>query len=226
MAAFETELYRNSENEGIYFSLSLINYEYKSVSCFLVINLSLPLNIGCLNFGGPEVTCKWCHAEVWYEERAEKSKYHVDPEFSICCQKGQVELPLIGKPPDLLLSLINGSDHRSKHFKENIRAYNSMFAFTSMGGKIKDSINDGGGPPQFILGGQNYHRIGSLLPQPGTTPKFAQLYIYDTQHEVENRVAHFRYIKLDFSLELLFYLINALTIWLFFSIVNSLQVWF
>jgi hypothetical protein len=148
-----------------------------------------------LNFGGPEITCKWCSAELWYEERSEKSKDLNDPTWSICCQKGQVELPLLPRPPEFLLSLLNGTDHRSKHFKANYRAYNSMFAFTSLGGKVQDQRNDGGGPPQFILGGQNYHKIGSLLPQKGNTPKFAQLYIYDTQNEIQNRASHFRYAQ-------------------------------
>ncbi|MCH79880.1 ATP-dependent DNA helicase PIF1 [Trifolium medium] len=147
---------------------------------------------GFVDFGLPEFTCKWCHAELWYEERAEKSKTGPDVEFSICCGKGKVELPLLKKPPDLLLGLINGRDRRSKNFKDNYRAFNSMFAFTSLGGHINYSINNGGGPPQFILSGQNYHRIGSLLPEAGTTPKFAQLYIHDTQNEVRNRAACFR----------------------------------
>ncbi|XP_016177773.1 uncharacterized protein LOC107620066 [Arachis ipaensis] len=63
-----------------------------------------------------------------------------------------------------------------------------MFAFTSLGGKVLDSVNDGRGPPQFIITGQNYHRIGSLLPDAGQKPKFAQLYIYDTQHEIMHSV--------------------------------------
>jgi hypothetical protein len=67
-----------------------------------------------------------------------------------------------------------------------------MFAFTSMGGQTNTKINNGRGPPQFILSGMNYHRIGSLLPEAGTTPKFAQLYIVDTQHEVQNRASFFR----------------------------------
>jgi len=57
-----------------------------------------------------------------------------------------------------------------------------MFSFTSIGAKIHSSINDGCGPPQFILSGQNYHRIGSLLLDKGSSPKFAQLYIYDTEN--------------------------------------------
>ncbi|XP_057730390.1 uncharacterized protein LOC130945700 [Arachis stenosperma] len=52
---------------------------------------------------------------------------------------------------------------------------------------VLDSVNDGRGPPQFIISGQNYHRIGSLLPDVGQKPKFAQLYIYDTQYEIMHR---------------------------------------
>ncbi|KAL1364583.1 hypothetical protein AAHE18_03G226700 [Arachis hypogaea] len=67
-----------------------------------------------------------------------------------------------------------------------------MFVFTSLGGKVLDSVNDGSGPPQFIITGQNYHRIGSLLPDPSQKPKFAQLYIYDTQYEIMHRQEIFR----------------------------------
>lgn len=129
---------------------------------------------------------------MWFEERAEMKK-KTNPEFSLCCMKGDVQLPFLQKPPPLLFNLATRSGHRSNHFTENIRAYNSMFAFTSLGGKIENSINDGGGPPQFILSGQNFHRIGSLLPQSGSMPKFAQLYIYDTNNEMQNRVNPFRY---------------------------------
>jgi len=66
-----------------------------------------------------------------------------------------------------------------------------MFGFTSIGGKIDSLMNNGCGPPQFILNGENYHKIGSLLPKNGSTPKFAQLYIYDTKNETANRINHF-----------------------------------
>ncbi|XP_057763584.1 uncharacterized protein LOC130984698 [Arachis stenosperma] len=57
---------------------------------------------------------------------------------------------------------------------------------------VLDSVNDGSGPPQFIITGQNYHWIGSLLPDPSQKPKFVQLYIYDTQHEIMHRQGIFR----------------------------------
>lgn len=151
---------------------------------------------------------------MWFEERSEKSRNTKDVKFSICCQKGTVQLPLLEKPPYLLSSLMSGGDNRSNHFKENIRAYNSMFSFTSIGGKVESSINNGSGPPQFILSGQNYHRIGSLLPNEGSAPKFAQLYIYDTQNELQNRTGHFWYVSspIILVLELEYYSIVSMYI--------------
>lgn len=63
-----------------------------------------------------------------------------------------------------------------------------MFSFTSLGGRIDRSVNEGNGPPVFVMCGENYHRIGSLVPAPGSAPKFAQLYIFDTHNEVSNRL--------------------------------------
>lgn len=71
---------------------------------------------------------------------------------------------------------------------KNIRQYNCLFAFTSMGANIDRAINDGRGPPVFKISGQVHHRIGSLLPPEGKPPKFIQLYIYDTANEVQNRI--------------------------------------
>lgn len=113
----------------------------------------------------------------WFEERPDKSRKTMKNGFSMCCIKGRIQLPPRKKPQDLLFNLLHGIDHRSTHYNDNIRAYNNMFSFTSMGGKIEGSINDGGGPPQFILSGQNFHRIGSLLLDSSSKPKFAQLYI-------------------------------------------------
>ncbi|GKF45829.1 hypothetical protein Tco_0135631, partial [Tanacetum coccineum] len=39
--------------------------------------------------------------------------------------------------------------------------------------------------------GQLYHWLGSLCPAEGDPPRFLQLYVYDTENEVDNRMAHF-----------------------------------
>jgi hypothetical protein len=40
----------------------------------------------------------------------------------------------------------------------------------------------------FKIIGVVHHRITTLLPQQGTRPKFAQLYIHDTENEIYNRL--------------------------------------
>ena len=63
-----------------------------------------------------------------------------------------------------------------------------MFAFTSTGIKFDKTISHSICPPTIRIQGQPCHRIGSLLPMPGKEPKFAQLYIYETENEVQNRI--------------------------------------
>ncbi|XP_015934884.1 uncharacterized protein LOC107460965 [Arachis duranensis] len=61
-----------------------------------------------------------------------------------------------------------------------------------MAGKIDRGVNNGTAPPIFKLGGQNYHSIGSLLSPDSLRPTFAQLYIYDTENEIDNRIGTLR----------------------------------
>ncbi|KAL8513421.1 hypothetical protein ACS0TY_012763 [Phlomoides rotata] len=88
------------------------------------------------------------------------------------------------EPPQPLRDLLYSLNDKSEYFLENIRSYSNMFAFTSMGGKIERSTNVGCAPPVLRIHGQNYHLIRSLLPTEGSTPKFALLYIYDTDNEI------------------------------------------
>ena len=126
---------------------------------------------------------------MWYNERISKDKNTTSPKSSLCCGDDKVELPLLQNPPKYLERLLfddNGTN--SKNYQHNIRTYNMMFAFTSAGIKLDKSINETREPPTIRIQGQPYHRIGSLLPMSGKQPKFAQLYIFDTQNEVENRI--------------------------------------
>lgn len=67
-----------------------------------------------------------------------------------------------------------------------------------MGVNIIDSINDGRGPYVFKISGQLCHRIGSLLSQEGKRPEYAQLYSFDTQNELRNRMQVATYAKSTF----------------------------
>jgi hypothetical protein len=153
-------------------------------------------NIGYSDIGDPLCECETCGAQMWYQERRQKCKETTSPRFQLCCGNGKVQLPLLKKPPQVLSQLL--FDHKSKeskNFQQSIRMYNSMFAFTSPGMNFDNKFKGNRGPPVLRLQGQPCHRIGSLLPKLGDAPKFAQLYIYDTDNEVNNRINSLRYVK-------------------------------
>ncbi|GJW92955.1 ATP-dependent DNA helicase PIF1-like protein [Tanacetum coccineum] len=143
------------------------------------------------NIGHPSHQCRNCGATMWYEEREVKAKHTVNPTFSLCCQGGKMLLPRFKDAPPPLNHLLNLSNASTAKFRDQIRVYNSMFSFTSFRAKIDHSINTGRGPYTFRINGQNYHRMGSLLPQVDMHPKFAQLYFFDTHNELRNRTSAF-----------------------------------
>ncbi|XP_074351680.1 uncharacterized protein LOC141690817 [Apium graveolens] len=142
---------------------------------------------GYMHLGPPSKICGKCKSRMWNEERNNKSNKNSAPTFSICCKNGQVELTKERPPPHFLYYFLSGGE-KTAHFLKNIRTYNSLFQFTSLGGKIDRKINNGGGPYCFKLNGQNYHLIGNLKPKEGQSPKFAQLYVYDTDNEIQNQM--------------------------------------
>ncbi|KAH9691883.1 ATP-dependent DNA helicase [Citrus sinensis] len=82
--------------------------------------------------------------------------------------KGRVQIPFMKETPPLL-KYLPGADSGQK-------------------GRVDASINRSKGPYVFRMSGQNYHHIGSLLLEVGKKPQFAQLYIYDTENEIDNRI--------------------------------------
>nr|GEU36318.1 uncharacterized protein [Tanacetum cinerariifolium] len=142
------------------------------------------------DFKDATYTCAHCQAKYWHGERTVRRSSITNPRFSTCCSEGKVVLPLLFHPPPLLIELMDYSGgERSKLFWKKLKLLNSMFFFTSTGGNINREINDGSGPYAFQINGHNHHRIGTLLPTHADgRPRFAQLYIYDTEHEVDNRL--------------------------------------
>ncbi|XP_076898142.1 uncharacterized protein LOC143551635 [Bidens hawaiensis] len=144
-----------------------------------------------LDHGNQSVMCPSCNAFLWKAEVKGGKKSNVDGGFSPCCYNGKVELSDVRQPDESYIQLFRGQSAMSKYFLKNIRRFNSMFSFTSMGGKIDNSLNRGNAPYTFRLSGENYHCLGSLLPLDGRKPQFAQLYIYDTENEISNRQSVF-----------------------------------
>ncbi|XP_058775558.1 uncharacterized protein LOC131649820 [Vicia villosa] len=82
----------------------------------------------------------------------------------------------------------NVKDSDSITYQQYCRLYNIMFAFTSPEMKFDNRYQSAGGPPNIRIHGQTCHRIGSMLHLDEETPKFAQLYIYDTDNEIHHRM--------------------------------------
>ncbi|CAA7014725.1 unnamed protein product [Microthlaspi erraticum] len=98
-----------------------------------------------LDHGDPTYSCDKCGAIFWYDERLDKRRKSKNPKFSMCCLGGTIKLPLLKTPPKVLMDLLKGTDEKSRHFRDNIRAYNMLFAFTSLGGQVNKCIPNGRG---------------------------------------------------------------------------------
>jgi hypothetical protein len=83
-------------------------------------------------------------------------------------------------------SSFNQQKRSAVEFRDQIRMYNSMLAFTSLGAKVDESVTRGIGPYSFHIHSELYHKIRSLCPAKRQHPQFAQLYIHDTENKHQN----------------------------------------
>uniref|UniRef100_A0A0D3E8D8 ATP-dependent DNA helicase n=1 Tax=Brassica oleracea var. oleracea TaxID=109376 RepID=A0A0D3E8D8_BRAOL len=120
---------------------------------------------------------------MWISESTGTDSKTGEPTFTICCNHGQIKLPPIKQPPALLEELL-----RTRWFRDTIRVYNSILAFTSIGMKMDYSVVHAPGPYTIQIQGQTHHRIGSLIPRQGQPPEHLQLYIFDTGNKIRNRL--------------------------------------
>ena len=136
--------------------------------------------------GRMDQLCLHCGSKFWIGEKDQRSTLS-SPTFSVCCAGGKVKLTPLLKPPLYLMNLYTSLGSEANSFRRNIRGYNSLLACTSFGANVNDEFQRNG-VSNFSIHGQVYHLIGSLLPEEGQLPRFAQLYIYDTENEVRNRL--------------------------------------
>ncbi|XP_019233403.1 PREDICTED: uncharacterized protein LOC109214007 [Nicotiana attenuata] len=91
--------------------------------------------------------------------------------------------------PTELSELYFGNTEESENFRTYIRTYNNMFAFTSLGVKYdKELARRNCGIYTFRVQGQMYHFIDDLVPS-NEKPRNLQLYFYDNDNELANRMA-------------------------------------
>ena len=133
--------------------------------------------------GNMEHICGKC-ALMFQDEQHKNIKKNQKMSYLLCCSYGSVQVPPVSEPPALLRTLLSGNSSTSCHFIQNIRAYNSAFAFALMTFSGHEFAFQGKGSYCFRINGQVYHTISQLLPEPGVAPKFSQLYLHDAATEL------------------------------------------
>jgi hypothetical protein len=150
-----------------------------------------PIGLG-LNFGSMNRVCEHCGALHWISERRYQTSL-ANPKWESCCKEGDVVLPALRDPPQLLRELLTEQNPRGRDFRQHIRSFNSALTFTSVNYKadprIANRLNSGRGPVVFQIQGELYHLQGPLHPTANNTPAFAQLFFYDPDEATTTRNA-------------------------------------
>ncbi|XP_075480104.1 uncharacterized protein LOC142520834 [Primulina tabacum] len=112
---------------------------------------------------------------------------HESPTF--CCGSGKIQLtsPIIPSRLRDLFTYISCPSAIS--FRRKIRLYNSLFSFTSFVVRLdKDLASLNRGVYTFRVSGQVFHSLPPLVPS-DDGPKYFQLYFWDSDNELRNRIS-------------------------------------
>ncbi|XP_047268003.1 uncharacterized protein LOC124898400 [Capsicum annuum] len=121
--------------------------------------------------------CKHCHA-LRFE--------HETPTF--CCDGRSIKLAPT-EVPTQLYALFFSDSAVAKEFRKHIRGYNNIFGFMSFGVKISNDLaSSSQGVYTFKAQGQIYHDLPLLIPY-NDNPYYFQLYFFDIENEVCNRIS-------------------------------------
>ncbi|KAL6606919.1 hypothetical protein ACP70R_042572 [Stipagrostis hirtigluma subsp. patula] len=147
----------------------------------------------------PAVNCEHCNAKRFEYEQA-----------GFCCRSGKVHLSTPDTPPELM-RLWSSADSDAKHFRENIRFFNGHFSFTSLYAKLDNATTDvrSSGIYTFRAHGQIYHNIRSFA-RDGTEPNHLELYFYDDDPNLEQRMRSCRREQYDKDREVIEMLVGIL----------------
>ena len=129
--------------------------------------------------GMMENPCDHCGALRWDGELTRTT---------MCCKAGMVKLPDIQDPPEPLLSLLKGTHEYASDFQKGARDLNALLSFASIGADV-DAGAVGRGSYVYRIRGTMYHRFGSIEPEDGAAPRYAQIYLFDTEEATEFREA-------------------------------------
>jgi len=108
------------------------------------------------------IICPHCYALHFDCEKLTSSRVNY-PKFGMCCQQGQIQLPPLQPFTGILHNYLTEDDYSLREFCNNIQQYNVVFAMTSVGVKIDNSVTRQSGPYCFKIQGELHHLTGALL---------------------------------------------------------------
>ena len=168
--------------------------------------------------------CRLCSALRYFGEKTNgPGSTQRNPKFSGCCSNGPLTPDFVlssscadsfhpstktfavsksvssfSEPPKLLRELLTSDSAEARHFRKHIRLYNSALAMASV---RADFVRRGPGiskyNPTITVHGRMYHEIGALLPATGMVPRYASVYIHDTERAASNRKHFFSMLRED-----------------------------
>ena len=146
--------------------------------------------------GPMDAICSDCDAQMWRKERTASSSA-ANPVFSLCCNSGKDILPLDQPPPPPLPQLLAAQTAQARDFRQRMRAYNYVFALSSLGVSYDKGLADArGGCFTFRIQGGVHHLISrSATGRYQGASRYAQIYFNDPEAQVDRR--HSIYNNLD-----------------------------
>ena len=117
--------------------------------------------------GRMDLACRACQALHWQAEKLRL--YHASARtFEACCKHGDAMVERMRALPEPLNTLMTGQDSQSRLFRQELRHWNSLFAFTSIRYNADDRTGViGEGFQLFQIHGAVYHHQGPLVPPGG-----------------------------------------------------------
>jgi hypothetical protein len=99
--------------------------------------------------GEMDIICGFYNAKMWIKERLAKLNNNL--QFFLCCKSGKILLSSIPTTPQEVEVFLTNKERSVVKFQDQIRMYNLMLAFISLGAKVDESVTRGTGPYSFRI---------------------------------------------------------------------------
>lgn len=128
--------------------------------------------------------CQFCEALLFHDEN------------STCCQNGRVTLPRMPALPNEIANLLNGDTEESRHFRTNVRRYNSVLSMSSMNANYDRNLaNMTAGAYTYRISGSVYHQLADVDMRMDGNTQFGNVYLLDPADQVRSRTNIFHELR-------------------------------